>query len=610
MDATQHDVRRGEQHARAPRRRRGRWVGWTLLALVVLALVAAGLLVRDALTARDALTQAMDEVPAAEEALRAGDLETADATLARVQPLTATARTSTDGPLWSLAARLPLVGQDVRAFSASAATVDDLAATVLPALAEVLAVVDGGTVAVTDGAVDLAPLEEAAPLTARAAAAFDAIDARHEAVDREALHAEVADPYDRLTAATDELRPLVRTAERVTALGPAMLGADGPRRYLVLALNSAELRATGGIPGALAVVAVDGGRVTLERQAATADVPPFDAPVLPLDPGSEQLFSDRLGRYVQDTTLTPDFPTTAGLAAAMWEQSQGQAVDGVVATDPVALSYLLEATGPLDVGGTSVDAGNVVPVLLADAYARFEAGEETDAFFAAVATTVLGTVLAGGADPATATDALDRAASEHRLLLWSAHDDEQERLAGTVVAGDLDTAERAAGTVGVFYNDGTGGKMGWFLDSAVELTGSTCTGDGRVDTFAVRLASTAPADAATTLPWYVTGGGIAGVEPGVTRTFVVLYPPRGGRVTDVHVDDAPASGQPGTVAERSAQSVMVDLAPGQEATLTFSAVSAGASSSPAGATPGRLDVWSTPTARSPGLQTVDVATCG
>ncbi|OLT52260.1 DUF4012 domain-containing protein [Cellulosimicrobium sp. CUA-896] len=621
MDATQHDVPRTERHARAPRRRRARWVGWGLLVLVVLALVAAGLLVRDALTARDALARAMDEVPAAEEALRAGDLEAADATLARVQPLTATARASTDGLLWSLAAHLPLVGQDVRAFSASAATVDDLAATVLPSLAQVLAVVDGDAVAMTAGAVDLAPLEQAVPLTARAADAFDAIDARHAAVDRGALHAEIAEPYDRLTAATDELRPLVRTAERVTALGPAMLGADGPRRYLVLALNNAELRATGGIPGALAVVTVDGGRVTLERQAATADVPPFDAPVLPLDPGAEQLYSDRLGRFVQDTTLTPDFPTTASLAAAMWEQAQGQAVDGVVATDPVALSYLLEATGPLDVGGRTVDAGNVVQVLLADAYAQLEAGEETDAFFASVAATVLGTVLAGGADPGTATDALDRAAAEHRLLLWSARADEQERLAGTVVAGDLDTAERAAGTVGVFLNDGTGGKMGWFLDSAVELASSTCTADGRVDTFAVTLASTAPADAATSLPWYVTGGGVAGVEPGVTRTFVALYPPRGGRVTDARLDDAPVSGQPATVAGRAALSVAVDLAPGQGATLTFAAVDAGAppggtpadggtDGSGGGAPPGRLDVWSTPTARAPGLRTVDVATCG
>ncbi|WP_454041046.1 DUF4012 domain-containing protein [Cellulosimicrobium sp. Marseille-Q8652] len=596
-----------------PRRRRGRWglwVGWSLVGLGVLLLVAAALLVRDALTARDALESAMAEVPAAEEALRAGDVDTASAILADVEPLTGTARSSTDGPLWALAAHLPAVGQDVRAFSASAATVDDLATDVLPALAQVLAVVEGDSTTVADGAVDLAPLEEAAPLTARAAAAFDDIDARHAQVDRSALHAEVAEPYDRLVAATDELRPLVRTTERVTTLGPAMLGADGPRRYLVLALNNAELRAAGGITGALAVLTVDGGRVTLERQASTADVPPFAEPVLPLDPGVEQLYTDRVGRFVQDTTLTPDFPTAAALSAAMWEQSQGQPVDGVVATDPVALSYLLEATGPVGVAGTTVDATTVVQALLSDAYAQLEPGEATDAFFAAVASTVIGAFLDGGADPATAVAALGRAADEHRLMLWSAHADEQESLAGTVVAGDIDTADRAAGSVGVFLNDGTGGKMGYHLDTAVRHTGSRCTANGRVDTFAVDLTSTAPADAATSLPWFVTGGGIYGVEPGVTRTFVVLYPPRGQAVTDVRRDDRPAPGQPGTVAERPAVSVMVDLAPGGTTTLTFATTSAPAGGSPQGPVPGSLDVWSTPTVRSPGLQTVEVPVCG
>jgi len=608
MSATESTT--GPRHGGPPprRRRRGRWVGWGLLAVVVLVLVAGGLLVRDALTARDALARATGSVPAAEEALRAGDVETADALLAEIEPHTATARASTDGPLWSLAARLPVVGQDVRAFSASAATVDDLVVDVLPALTDVLAAVDADTLTITDGAVDLAPLEAAAPAAARASAAFDEIDARHAQVDAAALHGQVAEPYDRLVAVTDELRPLVRTADRVTALGPAMLGADGPRRYLVLALNNAELRATGGISGAMAVITADAGRVTLDRQAATGDVPAFDEPVLPLAPGVEELYTDRVGRFVQDTTLTPDFPTTASLTAEMWQQAQDETVDGVVATDPVALSYLLEATGPVDVAGAEVDASNALRLLLVDAYAHREPGPETDLFFAAVASTVFATVLSGGADPALAVQAADRAADEHRLLLWSAHDDEQALLAGTVVAGDVDTAEQADASVGVFLNDGTGGKMGYYLDTDVRLTGSGCTADGRVDTFAVDLASTAPEDAATSLPWYVTGGGIDGVEPGVTRTFVVLYPPRGGSLAEVRRDEAPAQGQPGTVGGRDARSVMVDLAPGESTTLTFSTRSPASDDAAPG--PGLLDVWSTPTTTSPGLRTVEVARCG
>jgi len=598
---------------RRRRRHWASWLGWGLIGLAVLVVVGVALLARDALAARDALTRALDEVPAAEDALRAGDTEAADAALARVRPLTAQARASTDGPLWSLAAHLPVYGQDVRAFSAAAATVDDLAAVVLPSLTQALGAVEGDSLTVTSEGVDLGPLVEAAPSMARAADAFDDIDDRLAAVDPDALHAEIAEPYATLVARTDDLRPVVRTADRITALGPAMLGAEGPRRYLVVALNSAELRAGGGIPGALAVVTTDGGRVTLERQASTGDVPPFAEDVLPLDPGVEALFSDRVARYVQDTPLTPDFPTTARLTAAMWEDVQGEALDGVVATDPVALSYLLEATGPLDVpagsGSVTLDAGNVVQVLLSDSYAQLEAGPETDAFFAAVAARVLGTFLAGGADPTVARDALVRAASEHRVLVWSAHEQEQERLAGTVLAGDLDTGERAASSVGVFLNDATGGKMSYYLDTDVRLTGSVCTDGGRVDSFRATLTSTAPADAASSLPWYVTGGGISGVEPGDVRTVVVLYPPRGGEVGTVRVGGAPTGALVADVFGRRAASLPVTLGPGQTTEVAFTVTS----TSPAPAVPGAagtIDLWTTPTVSAPGLEVVPVAACG
>ncbi|WP_264031348.1 DUF4012 domain-containing protein [Cellulosimicrobium sp. SH8] len=602
------------RHTGGRRRRHwASWLGWGLILLAVLLVACVALLARDALAARDALTRALDEVPAAEEALRAGDVETAEAALDRVQPYTATARASTDGPLWSLAAHLPVYGQDVRAFSAAAATVDDLAAVVLPSLTQALGAVEGDSLTLTGDGVDLAPLTEAAPAMARAADAFDDIDARLARVDPDALHQEIAEPYATLVARTDDLRPVVRTADRLTTLGPAMLGADGPRRYLVVALNSAELRAGGGIPGALAVLTVDGGAVSLERQASTADVPPFAEPVLPLDPGVEQLFTDRVGRYVQDTPLTPDFPTTAELTAAMWEQAQGETLDGVVATDPVALSYLLEATGPLDVPAgddtVTLDAGNVVQALLSDSYARLEPGPETDAFFASVATSVLGTFLAGGADPGLARDALARAADEHRVLLWSAHPDEQDRLAGTVVAGDIDTADRAASSVGVFLNDATGGKMGYYLDTDVRLTGSACTDGGRVDTFSAALTSTAPADAGSSLPWYVTGGGISGVTPGNVRTVVVLYPPRGGEVGTVRVGGAPTGALVAEVGGRRAASLPVELAPGQSTAVSFT-VTSPADPQDGPGTDGTIDVWTTPTVSTPGLAVVPVAACG
>lgn len=66
--------------------------------------------------------------------------------------------------------------------------------------------------------------------------------------------------------------------------------------------------------------------------------------------GPEHLYSPVLARYPQDVNLSPDFPTAAALFAKMYTDRTGTAVDGVVAIDPVALSYLLEGTGPVEVG--------------------------------------------------------------------------------------------------------------------------------------------------------------------------------------------------------------------------------------------------------------------
>lgn len=594
--------------------RRRRWVWWSVLAVVVLLVVCAAVLAWQTLKARDALTAALDEVPAAEEALRSGDRAAAEAALARLQPLTATARSNTDNPLWAVAAHLPFFGRDVHAVRVMAAVADEIAADVLPPLTEVTGIATGDALTVRDGAIDLAPLEAAAPHVAEAARAVEGIEARLATVDPRRLHIEVAEPFDRLVTGTETLRSTVRTADRVVALAPGMLGAEGPRRYLVVAMNSAELRAGGGIPGAFAVISTDDGRIVLEQQASTQDVGPFAAPVADLDPGDVEMYSERMGMFVQDTTMTPDFPTAASLTSRMWELSSGETVDGVVATDPVALSYLLQATGPVTVGGVTLDAGSVVQTLLSTSYAVLD-GSQTDTFFSLVAAQVIGSALSGAADPVAAREALDRASSEHRLLMWSSHDDEQKRLEDTVVSGAIDTSPRAAGSVGVFLNDATGGKMDYYLGSDVRIADTRCTADGRVDTFEVDLISSAPADAATSLPWYVTGGGISGVDPGIIRTQVVLYPPRGGEISDVTVDDASAVARLSEIDGRAALALPQDLAPGQTATLRFSATTPDPTDrTPATAVPEtseirHADVWSTPTTSSPGLQVFPIANC-
>ena len=56
----------------------------------------------------------------------------------------------------------------------------------------------------------------------------------------------------------------------------------------------------------------------------------------------------------------------------MWEQQSGTTVDGVIAIDPVALSFILGAVGPVTMpDGETVTKDNVVELTESTAYTRF-----------------------------------------------------------------------------------------------------------------------------------------------------------------------------------------------------------------------------------------------
>jgi len=611
----------------ARRRRVGRWVLLGVLAAVLVVAACGLLLVRDALAARTALTRAAAQVPAVSAELRAGvrsdAAEDGSATLASSPALaelrreTTAAREATDGPLWWLAARTPVIGPTAGAAADVAVVLDDVTDDVLPALAD-LADAVAATGRTPDGGLDLEPLRAVAPGMAAARESITASQARIDAVDPDDLLPQLATPVQTLRARVDELAAAVETGDRAAALGPAMLGADGPRTYLLLSMSPAELRQGGGIPGALLLLRVDAGRAEVVRQVPTSAVGPFRSPVLPLSADDEAAYTGRLGRFVQDVTATPDFPTSAALAAEMWARAQGEQVNGVLATDPVALATLLGATGPVrvplsppvaaELGRDSVEltAENAVDVLLRRVYDAL-APETADLFFADAAGAVLARATSADVAPGALLAGLQRAAGEHRVRVWSADPDEQARLVGTLVAGSY-AAPRAADAVGVFLTDHVAGKMSAYLDSSLSVVASECTVAGRVDTLELSLASTAPEDAATLLPWYVAGTPGGPHPPGTLSLGVTVAGPRAAPAPHVERDGAAVGGAARTTHGRPTQSITVALAPGERTTLRLS-VPAGRGT-PGGTPAGRLEVWSTPTTTTGGLLAVDVPVCG
>ena len=164
----------------------------------------------------------------------------------------------------------------------------------LPAIAQLGTVLSAQEVRGTDGRIDLKPLVDAAPTLALADAttlhARDAVDA----IDTSRLMDRIAGPVVKVQEGLGKASAALDAASQVATLLPPMLGADGPRTYLLLSLNSAELRSAGGIVGAVAVLHAENGSLDLVEQRTTLAFPATAESVLPLTPDELRVHTDRL----------------------------------------------------------------------------------------------------------------------------------------------------------------------------------------------------------------------------------------------------------------------------------------------------------------------------
>ncbi len=443
-------------------------------------------------------------------------------------------------------------------------------------LTEVAGTVNLNSFKPVGGIINVQPLIDVQPDIAAASAALNAAEQRVRAIETSGTLPAVQVAADTLYSAVKETVKGADILNRAAQILPNMLGAGqgpnaGPRDYLLLFQNPAELRSTGGIPGAFGLVHTEGGRMDLTQQASTPDFPRRPFPVFPLPADTQNLYGDVTGRFIQDINLTPDFTLTARLAQEMWRQEFGVQADGVLSIDPVALSYLLEVTGPITLtSGDVLSAENAVGLLLTEVYQRFPDPVDQDIFFANAATAVFQAVASGTGDPKALLEALAKAGDENRVLVWSALPEEQAVLADTTLSGSLPVSDERATRFGVYMNDATGGKMGVYLQSQVGIGQANCP-ENRGTTYGVtlRLTNTAPADAATSLPRYVTAGGNFGVTPGNVRTVVSVYGAPGMQITSLTRDGTEVAFQPATDSGYPVSIIPIELAPGQTTELYF-----------------------------------------
>lgn len=554
----------GMSDGRLPVRRR--WIGWTIGILLALLVIALGWVTIRGIGAVNDLQQVAKDSSQLKTSIAAADLDGAEPLARSIAHHAESAHALTSDPIWQAFGVIPLLGPNFRAVSEIAEIADDVADKALTPLLDVAGEFDLAGLGFADGSIDLEPFAAIEAPLGEASAALSTAQLEAQRIDDDATLPQLADAVKQMRTTVTQAAGAIGALHGAAVLLPTMLGGDEPRNYVLAMQNNAELRSSGGIIGSSALLHAENGKITLTRQASTPDFPALDSPLTVSD-STVALFEDRPGRYMQNITSIPDFAEAGPTIAARWEGRFGGTVDGVIAVDTVVAANLMKATGDLKFGSFTATPETIVSILLSEIYASIPDPRVQDKVFAQAASALFGAALSGG-EPKALISALAKSADENRIRIWSAHEDEQKVLAASSLGGTIPADTEDGTYVGVLINDSTGGKMDYYTRASISTAIGSCDGEPTTQ-LRVTWTNDAPADAATTLPAYVTANGWYGVPPGSVRTLIALYGPDGALASHIDRDGKEDGVQTTTLDGRPVVQHEVLLAPGESTTITI-----------------------------------------
>ncbi|WP_445643768.1 DUF4012 domain-containing protein [Mycolicibacterium gilvum] len=540
------------------------------MVLVVLGLgiwVAVG-----AFQAKSNLEAARSHAQDAKEALLDGNTEVASQSADEALVSARDARDATHSLAWNVVSALPWVGSPFKTGQQVTEVVLGLASDVLRPAADV-----GLTIApdrlYRDGRVDVELLRSQEPELSELAVSAKRLNADAAAITDPRYVSLLSDARTQLQNQISGVTSIIENTALAARLAPSMMGADGPRNYFMGFQTNAEVRGTGGLLGGYGILRFDNGVPSVDTLAPNTTLDDAVAPVelgdeYDLQYGFQNPFFD-----FRNSNISPHFPYAAQIWQGMWLEQTGMNVDGVIAIDPVALSYILGAVGPVTMpDGEVVTKDNVVELTESTAYLRFPTDQGArKQYLQDIANAVVTKMTGKVSSPRQLLDALGKAVSERRIAIWSSVPEEQELLEQTALAHIL--PDDAAPYAGVVLNNLGGNKLDYYLKTQIEYAADECRGATRASTVTVKLTNAVPDEP---LPDYVAGAsglspelGLNNLPDGTSVTSVRLFATTGAELSGVILNGQRVPAIHYIERGHPVFEVQVIITPGQAADIMF-----------------------------------------
>lgn len=524
-----------------------------------------------AIKAKSNLEDARSYAQQAKDALLQGDTDKAARAAAGAETHARGARDATHSLPWNIAAAIPWLGSPFKSGQEITDVVQGLASDVLSPAAQIGSAISPDRLYL-DGRVDVETLRQQEPQLSEMSVRAARLDATAQAITDPSYLSSLKSARTQIQSQASDLASMLENTALAARLAPAMMGLDGPRTYFMGFQTNAEARGTGGLLGGFGVLRFVNGKPSVDALAPNTEL---DKQFTPIDLGPEYAeqygFADPTTDY-RNSNLSSHFPYTAQIWKSLWAQQTGTNVDGVIAIDPVALSYILGAVGPITMpDGERVTKDNVVELTESTTYVRYPTDQAArKQYLQDIANEVVKKTTGRVESPRKLLDALGRSVSERRIAVWSSLPDEQALLGKTPLAHAI--PNDAAPYAEVVINNLGGNKLDYYLQRDIEYVADGCTGETRMSTVTVRLANRAPN---TDLPEYVAGSlGLlrdlpVKVPSGTMLTSVRLVGTKGAKLVSALANGQKAPVFTGTEMGHPTFEVQVAIPSGKSGELTF-----------------------------------------